>query len=196
MKSRVCQLFPSDALPWRRTIYPSAYLPNWNGSLRGLFRTIDFRLLVRYRPPSNIRRSFHSAPASPSKATAFRNVHPQRRPREARAVPAKLQGEVEGSAQDEIFEGVCVKFDPSKGFGFIQPDAGGPQLFVHKNDVLTSSVHQNKSASHIAAKSPRNHQALYVGQRVRFAVQKETSGHRPPVKFAEPILLIPDDFIL
>src|SRR5690606_20671599 len=48
-------------------------------------------------------------------------------------------------------EGTVVRFDPERGFGFIAPDAGGDDLFVHVSTL-------------------RNADGLYEGDRVRYAV--------------------------
>jgi CspA family cold shock protein len=54
-------------------------------------------------------------------------------------------------------EGVVTRYDPDRGFGFITPDAGGADLFVHAS-VL------------------RGTDALTEGDRVRFAVRQSDRG--------------------
>ncbi|KAF0834621.1 CspA family cold shock protein [Ornithinibacter aureus] len=54
-------------------------------------------------------------------------------------------------------EGVIVRYDPDRGFGFIAPDAGGDDLFVHVS-VIRGSDH------------------LYQGDRVRFQVRQSDRG--------------------
>lgn len=54
-------------------------------------------------------------------------------------------------------QGVVVRYDPERGFGFITPDAGGADLFVHVS-VL------------------RNEDELYAGDRVRYQVRQSDRG--------------------
>ena len=54
-------------------------------------------------------------------------------------------------------EGTVVRFDPERGFGFIAPDAGGDDLFVHVSTL-------------------RNADGLYEGDRVRYAVRMSDRG--------------------
>lgn len=54
-------------------------------------------------------------------------------------------------------EGVVARYDADRGFGFITPDSGGPDLFVHVSVV-------------------RDGQALYEGDRVRFQVRQSDRG--------------------
>jgi CspA family cold shock protein len=54
-------------------------------------------------------------------------------------------------------EGVIVRYDPDRGFGFIAPDSGGDDLFVHVS-VIRGSDH------------------LYQGDRVRFQVRQSDRG--------------------
>lgn len=54
-------------------------------------------------------------------------------------------------------EGVVVRYDPERGFGFISPDSGGDDLFVHVS-VL------------------RGGDELYPGDRVRFQVRQSDRG--------------------
>ena len=54
-------------------------------------------------------------------------------------------------------EGVVARYDPDRGFGFITPDAGGEDLFVHVSVV-------------------RGAEALEEGDRVRFKVRQSDRG--------------------
>ena len=36
--------------------------------------------------------------------------------------------------------GTVVWYEPSKGYGFVQPDGGGPQIFVHSSAIVTRGV--------------------------------------------------------
>lgn len=54
--------------------------------------------------------------------------------------------------------GVVAKFDAERGYGFIQPDSGGAQLFVHKNRFAPGLV------------------SLHEGDRVQFKVGKGLKG--------------------
>ena len=54
-------------------------------------------------------------------------------------------------------EGVVARYDAERGFGFITPDAGGPDLFVHVS-VLGGG------------------DALHEGERVRFSVRQSDRG--------------------
>lgn len=53
--------------------------------------------------------------------------------------------------------GVVARYDDERGFGFIAPDAGGPDLFVHVSVI-------------------RGAEALYQGDRVRFQVRQSDRG--------------------
>ncbi|GGK61120.1 cold-shock protein [Ornithinimicrobium pekingense] len=78
-------------------------------------------------------------------ASATSTTRPRSRRREASDVPAR------GG------EGVVTRYDAERGFGFIAPDAGGPDLFVHVS-VL------------------RDDEALLKGDRVRFQVRQSDRG--------------------
>jgi CspA family cold shock protein len=54
-------------------------------------------------------------------------------------------------------EGVVARYDSERGFGFITPDAGGADLFVHLSVVLDGD-------------------SLEKGERVRFAVRQSDRG--------------------
>jgi len=55
--------------------------------------------------------------------------------------------------------GTVSKFADEKGFGFITPDAGGKDVFVHHTDILMDG-----------------HKTLTVGQRVTFELAQEAKG--------------------
>jgi CspA family cold shock protein len=65
--------------------------------------------------------------------------------------PAPSRGSARGG------EGVVARYDADRGFGFITPDDGGPDLFVHVSVV-------------------RDGEALYEGDRVRFQVRQSDRG--------------------
>ncbi|MDB5446795.1 MAG: cold-shock protein [Phenylobacterium sp.] len=52
--------------------------------------------------------------------------------------------------------GVVKWFNPTKGFGFIQPDAGGPDVFVHISAVERSSLG-----------------SIHEGQKLAFEVERD-----------------------
>ena len=54
-------------------------------------------------------------------------------------------------------EGVVARYDAERGFGFITPDAGGPDLFVHVSVV-------------------RGAEPLTAGDRVRYGVRQSDRG--------------------
>ena len=54
-------------------------------------------------------------------------------------------------------EGVVARYDADRGFGFITPDAGGADLFVHVSVV-------------------RGVDGLMAGDRVRFTVRQSDRG--------------------
>jgi len=58
-----------------------------------------------------------------------------------------------------VATGVVAKFFDNKGFGFITPDAGGKDLFVHHSDVKMEGF-----------------VSLQPGQRVEFEVAQEAKG--------------------
>ena len=55
--------------------------------------------------------------------------------------------------------GVVKWFNPTKGFGFIQPDAGGPDVFVHISAVERSSfgsIHEGQKLAYELEKDQRS----------------------------------------
>jgi CspA family cold shock protein len=55
--------------------------------------------------------------------------------------------------------GVVKWFNATKGFGFIQPDAGGPDVFVHVSAVERSSLgslHEGQKLSYEVERDQRS----------------------------------------
>jgi CspA family cold shock protein len=58
--------------------------------------------------------------------------------------------------------GVVKWFNPQKGFGFIEPDNGGNDVFVHASEAHKSGLRD-----------------LCEGVRVRFRVEKDPNNGKP-----------------
>jgi len=61
--------------------------------------------------------------------------------------------------------GIVKWFNEAKGFGFISPDAGGPDLFVHFQDIKATgfkSLAENQRVSFERAPSPKGEKATNV----------------------------------
>ena len=57
--------------------------------------------------------------------------------------PQALRVRVTGEAAADSSLGVLgtvVWYEPSKGYGFVEPDGGGPQIFVHSSAIVTGGV--------------------------------------------------------
>lgn len=82
------------------------------------------------------------------------------------APPPSAPARAAGDAPARAGEGVVARYDAERGFGFITPDAGGADLFVHMS-VLTGT------------------EPLRKGERVRFAVRQSDRG--PQADRVEPV---------
>jgi CspA family cold shock protein len=61
--------------------------------------------------------------------------------------------------------GIVKWFNEAKGFGFIAPDSGGPDLFVHFQDIQASgfkSLAENQRVSFERSPSPKGEKATNV----------------------------------
>jgi cold shock protein len=62
-------------------------------------------------------------------------------------------------------EGVVKWFSAEKGFGFITPDGGGKDLFVHFSEIQTNgyrSLDEGQRVTYEAGESPKGPQATNV----------------------------------
>ncbi len=62
-------------------------------------------------------------------------------------------------------QGTVKWFNADKGFGFIAPDDGSPDVFVHHSAILTDgyrSLQENQRVEFTATRSPRGMQAEQV----------------------------------
>jgi CspA family cold shock protein len=78
-------------------------------------------------------------------------------PEQAPAAPAPAKRSSAGAPSARAGEGVVARYDAERGFGFITPDAGGPDLFVHMS-VLGGA------------------EPLVKGERVRYGVRQSDRG--------------------
>jgi CspA family cold shock protein len=71
----------------------------------------------------------------------------------------------EVNQNDEVVEGQVKWFDPSKGFGFVVPDGGGPDILLHANVLRNFGQGSVADGSRIALSvqdTPRGKQAVEV----------------------------------
>ena len=86
-----------------------------------------------------------------------RDVRVVRGRAQAAAAPPAAARSRSGDVAARPGEGVVARYDADRGFGFITPDAGGPDLFVHVSVVVAP-------------------EPLQPGERVRFAVRQSDRG--------------------
>jgi CspA family cold shock protein len=70
-----------------------------------------------------------------------------------------LNGLCTGQGEAKVSKGTVKWFNPAKGFGFINPDDGGDDLFVHHSEIKTAG-----------------YASLEEGQKVEFEVGQGKKG--------------------
>jgi cold shock protein len=64
-------------------------------------------------------------------------ARPETAPRTTRSdVVSKVWMFLRGAVMNSVVQGDVVRFDPVKGYGFISPETGGDDVFLHVNDLL------------------------------------------------------------
>ena len=67
--------------------------------------------------------------------------------------------------EKEVSEGTVKWFNAEKGFGFIAPDGGGPDVFVHYSAIQASgyrSLEEDQRVSFEVTQGPKGPQAEQV----------------------------------
>jgi CspA family cold shock protein len=91
---------------------------------------------------------------------------------ERRLVPSRgaRRGRRRQKGSTSMPKGTVKWFNPTKGYGFIAPDSGGKDIFVHISAVQKAGLH-----------------SLNEGQKVAFEVEQQQNGRSAAVNLA------PDD---
>jgi cold shock CspA family protein len=79
--------------------------------------------------------------AAPAPAAAAAAVAEETKPAEAAAevkkekTPSPINPTATTSSSDQLHKGKCKWFDAKKGYGFITPNSGGEDIFVHQSQL-------------------------------------------------------------
>ncbi|KOV86282.1 cold-shock protein [Nocardia sp. NRRL S-836] len=118
---------------------------------------LHVRALVddRYLPVEGDRVSFTTVTVDQGRQAREVRFVAAGEPVEAAAAPAQARSAAKPAAR--AGDGTVARYDADRGFGFITPDAGGPDLFVHVSVVSGS-------------------EPLVAGERVRFRIRQSDRG--------------------
>ncbi|NYI06367.1 cold shock CspA family protein [Allostreptomyces psammosilenae] len=80
-------------------------------------------------------------------------------------------------------EGVVVWFNSEKGYGFIRPDGGGPDLYVHYSSIQANgykTLDEGERVSFAIRRGANGPEANPVTQLGRYAAPPEVPAPQPP----------------
>jgi CspA family cold shock protein len=83
-------------------------------------------------------------------------------------LPAKKWGAPAEEGSASMLKGVVKWFNPTKGYGFIAPDTGGKDVFVHISAVQKAGL-----------------RSLNEGQKVGFEVETQQNGRNAAVELSQ-----------
>ena len=63
-------------------------------------------------------------------------------------------------SKEEVCNGVIIWFNDRRGYGFLQPDDGGKDLFVHYSNIISDA----------------NFKTLVAGQKVSYTIGSNKNG--------------------
>lgn len=75
--------------------------------------------------------------------------------------------------------GSVARFDVRRGYGFVIPDDGGEDVFVHQNNIVMEGFRYLKAGEHVSYE-------LEVGEKGMKAVSVQLLDPRPPEPVREP----------
>ena len=72
-----------------------------------------------------------------------------------------------------VATGSVARFDVRRGYGFVIPDDGGEDVFVHQNNIVMDGFRYLKAGEHVSYE-------LEVGEKGMKAVSVQLLDPRPP----------------
>lgn len=109
-----------------------------------------------------------------------------------------FSGQEQTAEETWTVNGTVKWFDPVKGYGFIVPDDGSPDIMLHMS-CLKNSGHENTMEGATiaveAAQRPRGLQALSVVSLDNSTAAVPMNGHAKPAKPTGPVIEAEGDFV-
>jgi CspA family cold shock protein len=83
-------------------------------------------------------------------------------------LPAKTRGAPTEEGSASMPKGIVKWFNPTKGYGFIAPDTGGKDVFVHISAVQKAGL-----------------RSLNEGQKIGFEIETQQNGRNAAVELSQ-----------